>query len=401
MSRTYDVVLFGATGFVGRLTAEYLAANAPDHCRMALAGRNRAKLELLRQQLAATRPELAELPLLHADSDDLESLRTLAASTRVLATTVGPYLRYGEPLVAACAREGTDYLDLTGEPEFVDSMYLAHHEEAVRSGARLVHACGFDSVPHDLGVLFTVQQLPENTPLRIEGYVRAKAGVSGGTFASALESFARRQSMTRTAKARRQAEPWPRDRRISAPLGGVRRTRGMPGWAVPLPTIDPQIVVRSAAALERYGPDFQYQHAAAVRRLTTVAGALAGIAGIAALAQLPPARRWLSSKLAPGDGPSESRRSRSWFSVRFTGTGGGHTVRTEVSGGDPGYDETAKMLAESALCLAFDELPDTAGQVTTAVAMGEPLIARLRRAGISFRVAGHTRSLRIRQNPSR
>lgn len=387
MSRTYDVVLFGATGFVGRLTAEYLAEHAPDHCRWALAGRNRAKLEDLREQLAARHPQHAELPLLHADSEDPESLRAVAASTRVLATTVGPYVRYGEPLVAACAQEGTDYLDLTGEPEFVDSMYLRHHESAAASGARLVHACGFDSIPYDLGVLFTVQQLPENVPLHVEGYVRAKASVSGGTFASALESFARRKSMTETARARRQAEPWPRERRVSAPLGGIRRTRGMPGWAVPLPTIDPQIVLRSAAALERYGPDFQYQHAAAVRRLTTVAGAAAGLGGIAALAQLPPARRWLSGKLAPGEGPSEQRRATSWFSVRFTGTGGGQTVRTEVSGGDPGYGETAKMFAESALCLAFDELPDTSGQLTTAVAMGDPLVERLRRAGITFRVA--------------
>lgn len=387
MSRNYDVVLFGATGFVGRLTAAYLARYAPDHCRWALAGRNRAKLEELRTRLAADHPEHAELPLLHADSEDPESLRAVAANTRVLATTVGPYLRHGEPLVAACAQEGTDYLDLTGEPEFVDAMYLAHHESAVASGARLVHACGFDSVPHDLGVLFTVRQLPQDVPLHIEGYVRTNARVSGGTWASALESFARGRSMAEVAKARRHTEPWPRDRRISAPLGRIRHTRGMPGWAVPLPTIDPRVVVRSAAALERYGPDFRYQHAAAVRHLTTAVGGVAAVGGIAALAQLPAARRWLSTKLAPGEGPSEQRRSRSWFSVRFVGTGGGLTVRTEVAGGDPGYGETAKMFAESALCLAFDALPATAGQVTTAVAMGEPLTKRLQRAGITFRVA--------------
>lgn len=388
MPRTYDVVLFGATGFVGRLTAEYLAANAPETCRWALAGRNEEKLAALREELSARWPHCATLPLLQADSADPASLRELAVDTRVLATTVGPYLQYGEPLVAACAEAGTDYLDLTGEPQFVDTMYVNHHARAQATGARLVHACGFDSIPHDLGVLFTVNQLPENTALRIEGYVRAKAGMSGGTFASALESFSRWQSMAATAKARREVEPWPTDRRISTPLGKIRRTKGMPAYAVPLPTIDPQIVGRSAAALERYGPDFEYQHAAAVRYLPTVVGGVAGVAGIALLAQLPAARRRLSSKLAPGEGPSESQRARSWFSVRFTATGGGRTVRTEVSGGDPGYGETAKMLAESALCLAFDELPATSGQVTTAVAMGEPLIERLRAAGITFRVAG-------------
>ncbi|MCK1797289.1 saccharopine dehydrogenase NADP-binding domain-containing protein [Streptomyces sp. XM4193] len=387
MPRKYDVVLFGATGFVGRLTAEYLAENAPEHCRWALAGRDTAKLTALRAELAARFPELAELPLLRADSGDPDSLRELAGSTRVLATTVGPYLQYGEPLAAACADAGTDYLDLTGEPQFVDTVYVNHHARARETGARLVHACGFDSVPHDLGVLFTVLRMPQDVPLRVEGYVRAKAGMSGGTFASALESFARWQTMSATARARRELEPRPRDRRISTPVGRIRRAKGMPAWAVPLPTIDPQIVGRSAAQLERYGPDFEYRHAAAVRRLPVVAGGVLGVAGIALAAQIPPARRKLGAKLAPGDGPSESRRARSWFSVRFTATGGGQTVRTEVSGGDPGYGETAKMLAESALCLAFDELPHTSGQVTTAVAMGEPLIERLRAAGIVFRVA--------------
>ncbi|UGY94463.1 saccharopine dehydrogenase family protein [Streptomyces gobiensis] len=387
MSRTHDLVLFGASGFTGGLTAEYLAAHAPDGCRWALAGRNAEKLERLRERLGKIRPDCAELPLLHANASDPGSLRRVAADARVVASTVGPYIRYGEPLVAACAAEGTDYADLTGEPEFVDAMYLKHHQRAQENGARLVHACGFDSVPHDLGVLFTVGLLPEGVPLRVDGYVRAGGTFSGGTLASALDAFSRGPQMVRTAKARRRAEPRPPGRRISTPLGGMRHSREAGAWAVPLPTIDPQIVGRSAAALERYGPDFRYRHAAAVRHLPVAVGGVAGVGALFALAQLGPARRWLSSRLAPGEGPSQARRAKSWFSVRFVGEGGGEKVYTEVSGGDPGYDETAKMLAESALCLAFDELPDSAGQVTTAVAMGDALIARLRRAGLVFRVA--------------
>src|SRR5690606_15239229 len=152
--RNHDLVVFGATGFTGGLTAEYLARNAPADCRWALAGRNRAKLEAVRSRLARINPELAELPLLHADASDPASLAAVAASTRVLITTVGPYIHHGAPLVQACAEAGTDYVDLTGEPEFVDRMYVDHHQAAVASGARIVHACGFDSIPHDLGAYF-------------------------------------------------------------------------------------------------------------------------------------------------------------------------------------------------------------------------------------------------------
>ncbi|MBW1601963.1 saccharopine dehydrogenase NADP-binding domain-containing protein [Streptomyces sp. JJ66] len=388
----HDLVLFGATGFTGRLTARYLAEHAPPGCRWALAGRNPEKLAAVRAELAALRPdraELTDLPLLPADADDPASLRRLAADTSVVLTTVGPYIRYGEPLVAACAETGTDYVDLCGEPEFVDTMYLRHHATAERTGARLVHACGFDSVPHDLGVLYTVEHLPEGVPLRVDGYVRTNASFSGGTLASALEAFSRGRQTLAAARERRRAEPRLAGRRVWVPTGGVRRAPLLDAWAVPLPTIDAQIVGRSAAALERYGPDFRYRHAAAVRQLPVALGGIAGIAGVLALAQVPAARRALSARLAPGEGPSEERRARSTFSVRFLGEGGGQRVATEVSGGDPGYDETAKMLAESALCLAFDDLPQTSGQLTTAVAMGRPLIDRLVAAGLTFRVTHH------------
>ncbi|NEE33115.1 saccharopine dehydrogenase, partial [Streptomyces sp. SID7982] len=154
-TRPLDVVLFGATGFVGALTAEYLAAHAPATLRWALAGRSRTKLEKLRERLTAIAPRCADLQLLETDADDADALAELAASTRVVATTVGPYLRYGEKLVAACAEAGTDYADLTGEAEFIDRMYLEHDARARETGARIVHACGFDSVPHDLGAYFT------------------------------------------------------------------------------------------------------------------------------------------------------------------------------------------------------------------------------------------------------
>ncbi|MEU2782992.1 saccharopine dehydrogenase NADP-binding domain-containing protein [Streptomyces sp. NPDC007110] len=381
--RPYDIVLFGATGFVGVLTAEYLAAHAPEGLRWAVAGRGKAKLEALRASL----PEGSEPGVLVADVADPASLRRLAEQARVVASTVGPYVKYGEDLVAACADTGADYLDLCGEPEFVDLTYVRHDARARETGARLVHACGFDSIPHDLGAYFTVRQLPEGVPLTVDAYVTADAAFSGGTFASALGQFARGRQMAAAARDRARHEPRLMGRRALAPTGVPRFAGEVGAWALPLPTIDPQIVKRSARALERYGPDFRYRHYAAVRRLPVAVGGVAAMGALFTAAQLPPARRWLSDRIKPGEGPGPQKRAKSWFSVRFVGEGGGRRVFTEVSGGDPGYGETAKMFAESALCLAFDELPETAGQVTTAVAMGDALTERLRAAGITFRVA--------------
>ncbi|RJQ86813.1 saccharopine dehydrogenase family protein [Amycolatopsis panacis] len=383
----YDLVVFGATGFTGALTAEYLARTAPEGCRWALAGRDPGKLAALRDRLAAIDGRCAALPLLTADSGDPASLREIAASAKVVATTVGPYLERGEALVAACAEEGTDYLDLTGEPEFVDRMYLAHHAKAAETGARIVHSCGFDSIPHDLGVWYTVRQLPEDVPLEVDGYVRVGARPSGGTLGTALTVLSRLPQSARAAKERAVQEPEIPGRSVRIPAGRPHRMPGTGHWALPLPTIDPQIVRHSARASRRYGPDFRYRHFAAFEHLSSAALSVAGAGALATAAQLPPARRALSRRLAPGDGPDEQQRARSWFRLRFLGRGGGEEVTTEVTGGDPGYDETAKMLAESALCLAFDQLPDTAGQLTTATAMGDALLRRLAHAGITFRPA--------------
>ncbi|WP_375477064.1 saccharopine dehydrogenase family protein [uncultured Jatrophihabitans sp.] len=393
-SRPYDITLLGATGFAGRLTAQHLARCAPADARWALAGRSADKLAAVRDGLAADDPRFADIELSQADITDQSSLRRLAEQTRVLITTVGPYVLYGNAVVAACAAAGTDYLDLTGEPEFVDTTYVRQHETAQATGARLVHAAGFDSIPHDLGALFTVTQLPSDVPLTVAGYLQASASFSGGTFHSAVTAFSRPRQNMAARRARRQLEAGSAmsagrgERDVRAVLGHPHHSPVGGGWAVPLPTIDPQIVIRSARALPRYGPSFRYSHFAAVPNLAVAAGGALGVAALFGAAQIPPARRLVLRRLEPGDGPSAERRAKSWFTVTFVGAGGGEQVITRVSGGDPGYDETAKMLAESALCLAFDDLPETSGQVTTAVAMGDALIDRLRKAGMGFDVIG-------------
>ena len=243
--RDHDLALFGATGFTGGLTAEYLAANAPAGLRWALVGRNRAKLEAVAARLAAASPEAPAPDLLVADAADAAALAKVAGSTRVVITTVGPYALYGEPLVAACAAAGTDYVDLTGEPEFVDRMWLNHHATAERTGARIVHCCGFDSIPHDLGAYFTVQQLPEGVPLTVNGYVRTNAQFSGGTYHSAVNGFARGRQTLAAAKERK--------RRRAAPRPVARSTRrrhgfvASPSWAAGARRCRPSTARSSAA----------------------------------------------------------------------------------------------------------------------------------------------------------
>jgi short subunit dehydrogenase-like uncharacterized protein len=383
-SREHEIVVYGASGFTGGLTAEYLARNAPG-LRWALAGRNQKKLESVRSRLAEIDRQLETLPILKADMDDPAALEAMAASTQVVITTVGPYLKYGEPVVAACAAAGTDYVDLTGEPEFVDRMWLGYHAEAEQTGARLVHSCGFDSIPHDLGALFTVMQMPEGVPLRVEGFVRAGGTFSGGTYHSAVNAMARLRQGRQAASERKRAEPRPVGRKVGSIVGPPRRVEAAGGWVLPMPTIDPQVVLRSAAALDRYGPDFRYGHYLAIKRLPMAAGLVAGAGTLIALAQLPPTRQLLLKLKDPGDGPTPEQREKAWFKVRFLAQAGeGNRVITEVTGGDPGYGETSKMLAETALSLARDDLPETAGQVTPAVALGQALIDRLSAAGIRF-----------------
>jgi short subunit dehydrogenase-like uncharacterized protein len=384
--REYDLVLFGATGFTGGLTADYLAAHGPTNLRWALAGRNRAKLEAVAARLAAARSPVPPPALLEADAADAPALARIAESTRVAVTTVGPYALYGAPLVAACAAAGTDYVDLTGEPEFVDRMYVENDAAAKASGARLVHCCGFDSVPHDLGAYFTLLQLPEGVPVRIDGYVRSNAQFSGGTYHSAINGFARGRQTFAAARERKAAEPRPVGRKVHSAKARIRRDEALNAWTAPLPTIDGPIVRRSAALVDRYGPDFTYGHNVVARRLATIGGMAAGVGAVAVLAPIPPTRKLLLKAKSPGDGPSAATRAGSWFKIRFVGEGGGKRVVTEVSGGDPGYSETSKILAECGLCLAFDDLPERAGQLTTVASMGDMLLTRLQNAGIAFRV---------------
>ena len=369
--RPVDITLFGATGFVGRLIAAYLAGRAPRSVRLAFAGRDRERLEALRHELRR------EVEIVVADVDDPASLARMAAATRVLLTTVGPYARSGEPVVRACVEQGADYLDLTGEPGFVAAIRAAHDEQARARGVLVVPCCGFDSIPTDLGVLFTVLQLPRDRPITVAGYVEGRGGFSGGTLASALGAMAApaRASSSSSAGSGR-ARPRPR----------LHFQPRLHRWGAPMPTIDPVIARRSASLRGDYGPDFSYEHYAAMPSLPALGAATVVVGALALAARVPPARALLTRLRPPGSGPSAERRAKSWFKVSFVGRAGDAEVLTEVSGGDPGYDETARMAGETALCFALerDKFLVKGGVATTASSAGEALLRRLQAAGLSF-----------------
>ncbi|MFO0619716.1 MAG: saccharopine dehydrogenase NADP-binding domain-containing protein [Polyangiaceae bacterium] len=380
MADRLDIVVFGATGFTGGLLATYLSHAAPLAVRLGIAGRNRAKLEEARARTGG-RAEIIE-----ASVDDPASLARMAARARVIATTVGPYARYGEPVVRAAIENGAHCLDITGEPAYVADILTKHHQRAKDAALKIVSCCGFDSIPHDLGVLYTVKQLDDTRPITIEGIVQAKGGMSGGTWHSAVNAFAD----VRASRAANDAlvyrdERGERPDRIGATKLRVRREPRVKGWIAPMPTIDPAIVLRSAGIIG-YGPRFRYGHYLRAGSVLDLAALGVGVGGVVALSQLGPTRELLLKWKSPGEGQDEEARAKNFFRVTFLAEQEGRHLTTRVSGGDPGYTETAKMLGEAALSIVLDgdRLPNRFGVLTPAAAFGMPLVGRLDAAGLRF-----------------
>ncbi len=403
--RDLDVVVFGATGFVGRLVAGYLAEHAPPDARIGLAGRSHERLSTVREALG---PVAARWPLLVADTGDPGSIEAMVTATRVVATTVGPYARYGIALVEACARARTDYADLTGEVLFVRESLDRCGGLAAASGARIVHSCGFDSIPSDLGVLLLSEQARadhagplEDTMLVVTAM---KGGLSGGTIDSMraqAEAVAADRKLLKVLADPYSLSP---DRAAEPDLGrqsdmvGVRRDRDLGVWVGPFVMASYNTrVVRLSNAIQgwAYGPRFRYQECMSFGGGPTgpviAAATGAGIAGVVAGMSLGPTRAMLGRILpAPGEGPSEEARRRGHFRMDIrTRTSTGARYRCVVAAqGDPGYQATSVMLGEAALCLALDRdrLPDRSGILTPATAMGDVLVDRLRAAGLTLTV---------------
>ncbi len=404
-NREFDVIVWGATGFTGRLVAEYLnerhpaGGPNPGNVKWAMAGRNAGKLGEVAEAIGA-----GEISLVTADADDPKSLGDMARRTKAIITTVGPYQKYGAPLVEACAAAGTDYVDLSGEPPFMRRMVDQYSDEARKTGARIVHSCGFDSVPFDLGVYY-VQKLAKEKfgapATEVKGRVLAmRGGASGGTVASLLTTLENIGDpfVRRTMRDIYSLAPDETARRPRQPDGNrPRYDRDAGKWVAPfiMAAINARNVHRSNMLMDyAYGEDFRYSEMLAAPNAPAAFAIAGGMGGVAGALAFPPSRALLKNTILPkpGEGPSARQRETGFYKLLFIAkTQDGETVKAIVKGDrDPGYGSTSKMIAESALCLAFDvSREETPGGVwTAAAAMGDKLIARLEEnAGLTFEAA--------------
>ncbi|MDP7733797.1 saccharopine dehydrogenase family protein [Mycobacterium paragordonae] len=408
--REFDIIVYGATGFVGKLTAEYLARAGGD-ARIALAGRSTERLEAVRKTLG---PGAQDWALISADATSESSLKEMAARTRVVITTVGPYTRYGLPLVAACAAAGTDYADLTGEANFMRESIDLYHKQAADTGARIVHACGFDSVPSDLTVYALYRAAHDDGAGELgetNFVVRSmRGGASGGTIASGVEIM---RAAARDSDVRRQmSDPYTlsTDRAAEPELGtqpdltlrrGSRIAPELAGlWtaAFPMAPSNTRIVRRSNALMKwAYGRTFRYTETMSVGSSPVAPVASAVMTGFTSaffglgsrVMDRVPAK--LLERVLPksGSGPSDTARERGYYKVETytTTTSGARYVARMEQRGDPGYKATSVMLGECGLALAKDrdKLSDLHGVLTPAAAMGDALLARFPHAGIELR----------------
>jgi short subunit dehydrogenase-like uncharacterized protein len=400
----HDVVVYGATGFVGALVAQHLVEHTPADARIALAGRSRAKLERVRSDLGV------DWPLIVADATDVSALADLAAATRVVISTVGPYAKYGKALVHACAAAGTDYVDLTGEVLFVRDSIDENHETARSTGARIVHSCGFDSIPSDIGVHVLHARIEADDAGEMTDTTLVVTSLRGGISGGTIDSMRHQLDVVRTDRALRRlaASPYSLSpsRAEEPDLGRQEDLVSLPG-----PAVDPSLrgrlapfvmasyntrVVRRSNALRgwAYGRRFRYREVMSVGASPLspliATGTKVAVAALAAGLSLPPTRFLLDRVLPkPGEGPDERTRREGHFTVDiFTTTTKGlrYTARVRAAG-DPGYAATAIMLGEAALALAFDRdrlPPSEGGVLTPATGIGDALVDRLRAAGIEI-----------------
>lgn len=399
--KKFDLIVFGATSFVGQILVQYLwkRHGLDGEVKWAIAGRDSAKLDVLKNRLGE---RARDLPVLLANASNETELQALCAQTRVVVSTVGPYALYGSPLVKVCAETGTDYCDLTGEVQWIARMIEQHEETARQTGARIVHCCGFDSIPSDLGVYFLQQAATEKfaepcqqVRMRVR---KLKGEFSGGTVASMINVT--REVAADPALAKKLANPYLiSPNRLPARQPNVSFAEFDPvaqSWLAPfvMAGINTRVVHRSNA-LQGYGysKEFKYDEAmmtgAGFKGRLTAMGLASGMAGFLVGAALPPTR-WVLEKFVvpkPGEGPSETCQQRGSYDLRFYGTTSKeNTLSAKVTGDmDPGYGSTGKMLGEAAVCLARDVGDKPGGFWTPASLMGDPLLARLQsHAGLKF-----------------
>lgn len=376
-TRNFDIILFGATGFTGKLVAHYLASRiSTENFKLAIAGRDFPKLQTLSNSISQK-----DIPIgiITADVGDIISLRKMAAQGHIVISTIGPYNWYGEQVIRACLDEKANYLDITGEPSFVQRMFSQYHQDALKSGLTFINCCGFDSIPADIGVWLTARVLPVERPKSIRTYVRTNATFSGGTWTTVILSLFQGNKNEKWLDAGPKIKNRPR-----LPLR-LHFSQDVGKWAIPMPVIDPLIVKRSVRNLpDQYGTSIAYAQFFTTPSLFSAIRIIVPITLMALGVKCGPIRNWLFRRFKPGTGPDASRRAQSYFEVRVIGEADEFKKETILAGGDPGYNETAKMLSQTAFTLLgqLRENRSLAGFCTPVEALGMELVTRLQTEGI-------------------
>jgi len=399
--RDYDIVVYGATGFTGGLVAEYLASQPMATFRFAIAGRSRDKLDQIKNRLESS--GVHSIDILIASSSDSKSLEEMSSRTAVVISTVGPFMKYGRPLVDACLKTKTHYIDSTGETPFVKKYSDELHSEAKKAGVKLVSFCGFDSIPSDLGTFHLVNQMREafgkdlNVDV-VECHTQVKGGVSGGTIASMANLFESPVAEMRK-KHYLNANGNPGCKTSVGML--VHKTKDMNGWNYPwlMGMGNAQVVRKSQSLLvtedydgmKPYTVDgFRYMEYGFSKSLVQAVLQWLMLIVLVFLMSFRWTRNFVTRMIPAGTGPSKAQRDSHWFKFTLIGKclAKKKEMRLLIKGGDPGYSETAKMLAESALAIVVNsgDLPKTYGCITPAVAFGDCLVERLDRVGLTFRI---------------
>lgn len=376
--RKYDIILFGATGFTGTLIANYISMHTQQEAiTWAIAGRDTSKLA----HIASSLPEANRPDIIIADIKDAGSLGIMAAQCKILMNAVGPFNWYGRDVVKACIDHGSHYLDITGEPSFVADIYNHYYDEAVKKEVCIVNCCGFDSIPADYAAWLTAKKLPLQEPKAIRSYIWTNAMFSGGTLTTAIQALHMEVQKTsvKTKIPRHPDAP-------KVPLK-IHKNKDIKLWAIPMPVVDPHIVKRSAHRLPGdYGTAVSYGQFFTRNSMLKVVNTVVPVVSAMVLVRFKYFRDKMFKKFAPGTGPSIERRAKSKFEVICVGTSTTQKATTVFSGGDPGYNETAKMFSQAAFTL-LDSIKAQSvqfGVLTPVEAFGMPLVERLKREGISI-----------------
>jgi len=367
MNKEYDIIIFGASGFTGELICNYLSQHKDkSKIRWAISGRNSKKLNKLSEKYSINQ--------ISANSFNQESLNAMCAQTELVISTVGPYDIYGEKLVKACINNQSHYLDLTGEPSFVKKIYNKYAKSAKNNNVIIMHCCGFESIPPDLGTYLTVKELDSDN-IDITYYLKTKGKISGGTWASFLNSITSKQPIIDKNRGDRKDK-----------VKKLFYSNRFKKWALFFPVIDKYIVMKSSKAFNEYGNNFSFKEYILLPSLFSAISLILGIGIISIMGRFNILRKFLLNRIPSGQGPSLEEQKKHWFKVTVIGKTDKKEVETVISGGDPGYGETSKFISEMALCILLqkDSLIKKEGILTPVECSGDLLKERLINANINI-----------------